>query len=94
MRSTLNKKNSTKTERIFHEVLKSLRIPFRHRVMIDGREIDFLLPDKVCIEIDGHEQDWLKNHKLIKAGYTPIHLTNKQIINDKNLKDYVDKLIR
>jgi very-short-patch-repair endonuclease len=93
MRCTLTKKNSTKAERVFYEVLKELKIPFKHRVLIGGREIDFLLPNKICVEIDGHTQDWKKNEMLIKLGYTPIHLTNKELINNDNLKEYVNKLI-
>jgi len=94
MRRTLNKKNSTKAERIFAEVLKELKIPFEHRAIISGKEVDFLLPKKICIEIDGHEHTYHKNEMLLKIGYTPIHLSNTQIINDKKLKDYVNKLIR
>ena len=93
MRCTLTKKNSTKAERVFAEVLKELKIPFKHRVIIGGREVDFLLPNRVCIEIDGHAQDYKKNEMLIKEGYVPVHMTNEQIINDLKLKNYVNKLI-
>lgn len=93
MRRTLTKKNSTKAERVLAEILKELKIPFLHRVMIGNREIDFLI-GKIAIEVDGHGQDWKKNHDLIELGYTPIHLTNKAIRNNDQLKDYVNKLIR
>ncbi len=78
-RCTLNKKNSTKAERVFAEVLKTLKIPFTHRVIIGGREVDFLLPNKVCIEIDGHNQDFTKNEILIEKRlhpYTSYEQTN------------------
>lgn len=93
MRCTLTKKNSTKAERVFAEVLKTLKIPFRHRILIGNREVDFLLPNNVCVEIDGHNQDWEKNEMLCKKGYQPIHLTNKEVLTNDNLKDYVNKLI-
>ena len=86
------KKHSTKTERIVYEVLKELHIPFRHRWLIRGREVDFVI-GKYVIEIDGHEQDGEKNLQLIEMGYVPIHFSNQEIINNRDkiknqLKNY------
>ena len=78
MRYNIDKKHSTKAERIFYEVLKELKIPFKHRWIIGGREIDFVIGN-YAIEIDGHEQDVEKNNQLIKLGYTPIHFHNSEI---------------
>lgn len=92
MRYNISKKHSTKTERIVYEVLKELKTPFKHRWMVNGREIDFVI-DKLCIEIDGHEQDIEKNNQLVKLGYTPIHLHNTEITKEniiKLLKQYVN----
>lgn len=98
MRNTLTKRNSTKTERIFAEILKELGVPFRHRIIIKNREIDFYIElhgKNICIEIDGHEQDYEKNQILLEAGYIPIHFTNQEIIKDTlNIKTYVNQLIR
>ena len=58
--------------------------------MIGGREVDFVI-GKICIEIDGHEQDGTKNEQLVKLGYTPIHLHNSEITKEiiiKLLKNY------
>lgn len=85
MRLNLRKKNTTKPERIVYEVLKSLRIPFRHRWYINGREVDFLIGTLV-IEVDGHEQDVLKNDMLIGLGYTPVHIHNSECTRD-NIKN-------
>ena len=79
MRHTVLRKHSTKAERIFYEALKELHIPFKHRWTIHGREVDFLLWDKVVIEIDGHEQEGEKNHFLAELGYIPIHLHNNEV---------------
>lgn len=87
MRIQLNKLqrgHSTKAERIFGEILKSLRIPFRTKVKIDNMEIDFIV-DKYAIEINGHEQSGIKNNKLIRLGYVPIHFNNRDIINNREL---------
>jgi len=79
----LFKKHSTKQERIFYEALKDLHIPFKHRWLIGGREIDFIIFDNICIEIDGHEQDGDKNAMLVEKGYLPIHLHNSEINREK-----------
>ena len=81
----ISKKHSTKQERIFYEVLKELKIPFKHRWIIQGRECDFLI-GKYVIEIDGHEQDGKKNHFLAELGYIPIHLNNSEITKENIIK--------
>lgn len=81
MRYNINKINSTKPERIFYEVLKELKIPFRHRWLIEGRECDFLINNYV-IEINGHKQDVEKNRILAELGYIPIHLNNSEITKE------------
>ena len=78
MRRNVLKRNSTKAERIFYEMLKTLKIPFRHRWLINGREVDFLIGN-YAIEIDSHGQDVDKNIMLLKEGYTPIHINSKDI---------------
>jgi very-short-patch-repair endonuclease len=82
MRYNLSKKHSSKPERIVYEILKELRLPFRHRWIVGGREIDFLVLDKYAIEIDGHEQDEEKNNGLMRLGYVPIHIHNHEIANN------------
>lgn len=82
MRYNLLKKHSTKPERIVYETLKELQIPFQHRWIISGREVDFLI-GKYVIEIDGHEQDTDKNVFLANNGYIPIHLNNSEITKKK-----------
>ena len=62
------------------EILKKNHIPFRTKVIIEGREVDFLV-GKRAIDIDGHKQDVQKNIMLVKAGYIPIHFFNKDIID-------------
>jgi len=67
------------------ELLKENNIPFKTKVKIKGREIDFLI-GIYAIDIDGHEQDGDKNVMLVKEGYTPIHILNSEIKN-LNIKD-------
>lgn len=74
-------RHSSKAERIFYEVLKEFHIPFRHRWIVSGREIDFIVGHH-AIEIDGHDQDGSKNELLAKEGYVPIHLHNSEVTRD------------
>lgn len=69
---------STKAERRFHELLKVNRIPFRSKVKINQREVDFII-GKYAIDIDGHVQDGDKNVMLVNEGYIPLHINNNEV---------------
>lgn len=84
------KKQSTKAERKFYEVLKEMRVHFKHRWIIQGFEIDFLL-GRYAIEINGHEQDTEKNQVLASLNYIPIHFTNKEITK-QNVINLIKKI--
>ena len=83
MRYNVLSRRSTKYERIIYELLKELKIPFKHRWLIDDNEVDFLIGNYV-IEVNGHDQVGTRNHKLADLGYVPIHFQNSEIINDRN----------
>lgn len=90
MRHNITKKHSTKTERIVYEVLKEMKIPFKHRWLIQGYEVDFVI-GRYVLEINGHEQNVEKNNLMVKLGYTPIHLHNSEISREnikQIIKDY------
>lgn len=74
--------HSTRAERIFMELLKELHIPFRCKVMIEGREVDFLVKN-LAIEINGHPQKISKNSMLAELGYNPINFDNDQVLNNR-----------
>ncbi len=82
----LTKQNSTKAERRFAERLNRARIPFQTKVHIGGREVDFLI-GRYAIEINGHEQDPIKNVMLVHHGYIPVHISNN-LVNNVNIKVY------
>ena len=65
-------------------------MPFRSKVKLGGREVDFVI-GKYAIEIDGHPQSVAKNDWLVAEGYVPVHFTNGEIINNRNI---VKELIR
>lgn len=88
MRTLLIKRNSTHSERIFAEQLKNLHIPFKHRVKIKNKEIDFIVGD-YAIEIDGHKQSSEKNNELIMSGYIPIHFNNNEINSIKLCQEQI-----
>lgn len=82
MRINLDKNHSTKAERIFYEILKKNRIPFRFREKVQGKEIDFVI-GKYAIEIDGHEQSVKRNSWLFGLGYIPLHYSNQALYNER-----------
>lgn len=86
MRYNISKKNSTKHERIFYEILKSLKIPFKHRWKVGKYEIDFIVKN-YAIEINGHNQSPQRNQGLVRMKLTPIHIQNESLVKEK------DKLI-
>ena len=91
MRINIKRKNSTSAERRVYEVLKRLKVPFKHRVKIWGMEIDFLI-GKYALEIDGHIQDTLKNEKLAQMNLVPLHLSNLETRNEILLINLIKKL--
>ena len=90
MRKLLTHHSSTSAERRFHEILKKYRIPFRSKVKIGDREIDFVIKE-YAIDIDGHKQDVSKNKMLISKGYSPVHFNNNEIPNPK-LIEWITKI--
>ncbi len=86
----LTKQNSTKYERRFAEILKSMRIPFKVKVEVCGHEVDFIIGKKI-IEIDGHDQDRDKNKIILESGYDILHIKNNEI-NDSDIKLWLIKL--
>lgn len=88
-RTIINRKCFTKSERRFAELLKAAHIHFRTKIMVCGREIDFIV-GKYAIEIDGHLQDGLKNEMLAKEGYIPIHISNMEV-KDFNIEKLMNK---
>lgn len=95
MRTQLLKKHSTKGERQFAEILKDNHIPFLHRTLVEGREVDFIV-GKYAIEIDGHPQDASRNAMLVRNGYVPLHYHNRLLLNSREEveKNIIEKLTR
>jgi hypothetical protein len=81
------KKYFTKSERRFVRRLQENHIPFKSKIKINGREVDFLI-GKYAIDIDGHKQASDKNEMLVESGYIPIHIDNQSVskINISYLK--------
>lgn len=90
MRYSILKKDSTKHERIVYEVLKEFKIPFKHRWLVQGREVDFIIGNYV-LEINGHDQDIIKNEMLAEQGYIPIHLHNSEITRE-NIINFIKEI--
>ena len=92
MRISISKRTSTHAERVFHEILKELKVPFKYKQRVSGREIDFII-GRYAIEIDGHEQSVSKNQMLILEKYIPIHYSNSFIIhNREQIKMWIQQI--
>ncbi len=89
----INKRSSTKPERIFIEILKKHHISFKYKVKLDRYEIDFII-GKYAIEIDGHQQSALRNKVILDTGYQIIHYRNEALLKNRTEieKDVVMKL--
>lgn len=79
----ITKTSSTKPERIFIEILKKNHIPFDYSVIVDGKEIDFIIKG-YAIEIDGHKQSQEKNQWLFEQGFVPVHYTNHALLKNRS----------
>lgn len=88
----LQKGKSTKAERIFAELCKELHVPFRSKVRISGREVDFLIGN-YAIEINGHEQLISKNSLVLELGYIPVNISNDEVIQHRDELKHKIKLL-
>ena len=97
----ITKKHSTKPERVLADWLIKNKIPFQFRVVIGGREVDFVI-GRVILEVDGvhHDtpqsraRDQFKNELMARLGYIPLHFTAKEIrINAQLVFREIQKLI-
>lgn len=93
----LTKGHSTKSERIFVEILKKLKIPFTAKAKIGKHEVDFLVvyqDVKYTIEINGHEQNTEKNKYMLEHSYVPVHYNNYSVLNSRNkVEEDIKKLL-
>ena len=78
----LTRGHSTKSERIFAEILKELKLKFKVKQKVRGKEIDFIVGN-LAIEINGHDQTISKNSELLELGFIPLNFTNSEIKNNK-----------
>lgn len=74
-----------------YEVLKSKKIPFKHRWLIDGKEVDFIIGNYV-IEVNGHDQDTQKNEFLASRGFSPIHIHNSEV-SEEYIINLINKIL-
>lgn len=88
----LTKRKSSRPERIVSEIFKDNRIKFRAKVVLAGREVDFLIFDKFVLEIGDHKQNSEKNRFLVENGYKLMQMSNKEIYkNRNNLEEFLLK---
>ena len=64
----------------------------RAKVLVGGREVDFLI-GKYAIDIDGHDQEPVKNRHLVAHGYIPIHFSNREVADRISLTHKIKKYV-
>ena len=83
-----NKKNPTVAEDMFRQRLNFNNVPFMEQVPLCNKYIvDFLLFNKIVVEIDGgyhntneqKKRDKVRTKELNKAGYLVVRCTNKEV---------------
>jgi very-short-patch-repair endonuclease len=73
----ISKRGSMKIERVVADLLIKNKIPFEFRKIINGRETDFIIADKIILEVDGiihkdpkvKKKDGEKSKLLSDLGY-------------------------
>ena len=92
----LAKNKSTKSERKIAEILKKNHIPFKTKWKVNGKEVDFLIGKVIC-EIDGNVHkniDAKREQMLWNMGYIPIHISIREIYEDKAIEEKILSLIK
>ena len=92
----LAKNKSTKSERKIAEILKRNHIHFKTKWKVNGKETDFLI-GRVILEIDGkiHKHiDTEREKMLFDADYVPIHISIKEIYENKAIEERILSLIK
>ena len=80
----------TAAERKLRKYFEKKKFPYQQHQYIAGMEVDYLLPGKVVVEIDGYVHlkpekiriDQNKNKKLATLGYKVIRLKNMDVLSD------------
>lgn len=88
----IKKNESRKLERKFAIELIKKQIPFEFKKIINNLEIDFLVKDKLAVELDGvhhllkrkQKSDAKKNAELLAAGYSIYRVSTKEFRKDIN----------
>ena len=91
-------------QRVLHE-LKKRHLPCRHRCHIGDLEVDILVGERICVEVDGYyhalkgkiSQDAAKERSLEARGYVVLRITGNDAKQRRKLRefaDHVEKLYR
>ncbi len=64
-------------------MLQESRLPFRMKVVINGREADFLVGTTLIIEVGNHPGENDKNKIFLEAGYDLLDFSNDEVRDEK-----------
>ncbi len=82
------RKNPTRYEKIFSEILKKIKIDFKQQMILGFFILDFVIPNKMLVfEIDGNfhklkkDYDKFRDNFIEGCGFNVIHIENKKVKN-------------
>lgn len=92
------KRRETWAEKKLRKMLDKKGMPYKQHQFISGFEVDFLIKDKLVVEVDGYihlkpekaRRDRIKNNLLMNLGYKLVRFTNLEIQND--VRNCINKL--
>ena len=64
-------------------MLQESRLPFQMKVIINGREADFLIGSRLIVEVGNHPGENEKNKIFLEAGYDLLDFSNDELREER-----------
>lgn len=96
------KKKETWAEEKLRKLFDKKKIKYQQHCYIEGLEVDFILPGKVVVEVDGYvhlkpevaKKDRRKEYILQARGYNLIRFTNLEVLyNARNCVKVINEAV-
>lgn len=86
-------------EKVLEELIRR-RLPCQQRVHIGDLEVDILVGQRICVEVDGYyhamkgkiSKDAAKEKRLESLGYVVLRITSSEVKNRRRLREFASKV--
>lgn len=86
-------------EKVLEELIRR-RLPCQQRVHIGDLEVDILVGQRICVEVDGYyhamkgkiSKDAAKEKQLESLGYVVLRITSFEVKNRRRLREFASKV--